>query len=124
MINTFIRPQYALLAPLLDIMRKTNISIIERGFRKITKRILQVRSKVESKVIDHINGNVIDFMKNAYDRIKLKKSRRFDKPTGLLYNSNYMKVSSKLIPDNLMELMKYLGEKTIKAIGILVEQLV
>ena len=124
MINTFIRPQYALLAPLLDIMGKTNISIIERGFRKITKRILQVRSKVESKVIDHINGNVIDFMKNAYDRIKLKKSRRFDKPTGLLYNSNYMKVSSKLIPDNLMELMKYLGEKTIKAIGILVEQLV
>ena len=69
MINTFIRPQFNMLAPLARTTWKTDESKITVSYRKIIKKVVGLNKSIQDKVIFKFAGDIISFNKEAYNRL-------------------------------------------------------
>ena len=100
MINTFIRPQFSMLAAMSKYINKTEEKLIVTSYRKVIKKVVGLNMRIENVIVDKIAGNILDFNKNTYNRILNKLNERFNLNEQDFYQINYEKINHKLIPNN------------------------
>ena len=109
MINTFIRPQFSMLAAMSKYINKTEEKLIVTSYRKVIKKVVGLNMRIENVIVDKIAGNILDFNKNTYNRILNKINERFNLNEQDFYQINYEKINHKLIPNNQEANLRRLG---------------
>ena len=109
MINTFIRPQFSMLAAMSKYINKTEEKLIVTSYRKVIKKVVGLNMRIENVIVDKIAGNILDFNKNTYNRILNKLNERFNLNEQDFYQINYEKINHKFIPNNQEVNLRRLG---------------